>query len=90
MTDALVLGGGGIAGIAWLTGLLTGPADAGHDVTDAGTIFGTSAGATVAAQGGSGVGPAELYARRTEPGRQPARSRRTWTRRRSARTSLPY
>jgi NTE family protein len=33
MTEALVLGGGGVAGIAWITGLLTGLADAGQDVT---------------------------------------------------------
>ena len=30
MTEALVLGGGGVAGIAWITGLLTGLADAGR------------------------------------------------------------
>src|SRR5258706_8988388 len=30
--SALVLGGGGVAGIAWITGLLTGLADAGDDV----------------------------------------------------------
>lgn len=28
MAQALVLGGGGVAGIAWITGLLTGMADA--------------------------------------------------------------
>lgn len=27
MTEALVLGGGGVAGIAWITGLLTGLAE---------------------------------------------------------------
>ena len=30
---ALVLGGGGVAGIAWTTGLLTGLAGAGADLT---------------------------------------------------------
>jgi NTE family protein len=65
-----VLGGGGIAGIAWMTGLLAGMADAGKDVTDAGLIVGTSAGATVAAQLGSGVTLDELYARQVEPGLQ--------------------
>jgi NTE family protein len=33
--QALVLGGGGVAGIAWMTGLLAGLADAGQDVTGA-------------------------------------------------------
>ena len=41
-----MLGGGGVAGIAWMTGLLTGLADAGDDVTGADLIIGTSAGAT--------------------------------------------
>ena len=72
MTDALVLGGGGVAGIAWITGLLTGLADAGRDVTDAELIVGTSAGSTVAAQLGSGLSLAELYARQTEPQLQAA------------------
>jgi NTE family protein len=48
--QALVLGGGGLAGIAWITGLLAGLAVAGQDVTGVDVIIGTSAGATVAAQ----------------------------------------
>ena len=32
---ALVLGGGGVAGIAWQTGVLLGLAEAGADVSDA-------------------------------------------------------
>src|ERR1700712_3568979 len=47
---ALVLGGGGSAGNAWLIGVVAGLFDAGLDVTDADAIFGTSAGATAAAQ----------------------------------------
>nr|WP_199241073.1 patatin-like phospholipase family protein [Naasia lichenicola] len=47
---ALVLGGGGSAGNAWLIGVLAGLSDAGLDVTDADLIIGTSAGATAAAQ----------------------------------------
>ena len=39
----LVLGGGGVAGIAWMTGLLAGLADAGQDLTGADSIIGTSA-----------------------------------------------
>ncbi|OIK25141.1 patatin-like phospholipase family protein [Streptomyces malaysiense] len=70
MTEALVLGGGGVGGIAWMTGLLAGLADAGQDVTGAGLLVGTSAGATVAAQLGSGLGVEELYARQVEPSLQ--------------------
>ncbi|MCI2415792.1 patatin-like phospholipase family protein [Saccharopolyspora sp. K220] len=67
MTGTLVLGGGGIAGIAWTTGLLAGMADAGLDVTGFDEIIGTSAGATVAAQLGSGLDLHALFARQTEP-----------------------
>ena len=70
--NALVLGGGGIAGIAWITGLLTGLAEAGDDVTGADLIIGTSAGANVAAQLGSGLPLAELFARQADPSRQSA------------------
>jgi NTE family protein len=72
MAQALVLGGGGVAGISWLTGLLAGLADAGQDVTNADVIVGTSAGSTVAAQLGSGLSLAELYARQVEPELQAA------------------
>lgn len=47
---ALVLGGGGSAGNAWLIGVVAGLFDAGLDVTDADLIIGTSAGSTAAAQ----------------------------------------
>jgi NTE family protein len=74
MTDrhALVLGGGGVAGIAWMTGLLAGLADAGDDLSGADVLIGTSAGATVAAQVASGLALDELFARQAEPGRQSA------------------
>jgi NTE family protein len=72
MSDALVLGGGGVAGIAWITGLLAGLADAGQDVSGAEVIVGTSAGATVAAQLGSGLGLPELYARQIDADLQAA------------------
>ncbi|QRP46323.1 patatin-like phospholipase family protein [Amycolatopsis sp. FDAARGOS 1241] len=70
MTEALVLGGGGVAGIAWITGLLAGLADAGRDVSGADLIVGTSAGSAVAAQIGSGLSLGELYVRQTDPARQ--------------------
>src|SRR3984885_7042277 len=45
---ALVLGGGGAAGNAWLIGVIAGLFDAGLDVTGADLIIGTSAGSTAA------------------------------------------
>ena len=69
---ALVLGGGGVAGIAWMTGLLAGLAEAGDDISGADVIIGTSAGAAVAAQLGSGLALDELYARQAEQDRQAA------------------
>jgi NTE family protein len=67
---ALVLGGGGLAGIAWMTGLLHGLAEAGQDVTGAELVIGTSAGSTVGAQLASGLPLSELYARQTDPALQ--------------------
>ncbi|MFV2177835.1 patatin-like phospholipase family protein [Actinomadura sp. LOL_016] len=64
---ALVLGGGGVAGIAWLTGVLTGLAEEGTDVTGAGLVVGTSAGSAVAAQVGSGEPLKELFERQADP-----------------------
>jgi NTE family protein len=46
---ALVLGGGGIAGVGWLTGLIAGLAGAGVDLTTADLIVGTAAGAVAGA-----------------------------------------
>jgi NTE family protein len=67
VSRALVLGGGGIAGIAWHTGVLHGMAAVGTDVTDADFIVGTSAGATVTAQIGSGLPLASWYRQQAEP-----------------------
>ena len=50
MSTALVLGGGGVAGIAWELGVLDALAGAGVDLTTADRIVGTSAGAAVGAQ----------------------------------------
>ena len=47
---ALVLGGGGSTGNAWLIGVIAGLLDAGLDVTEADLTVGTSAGSTAAAQ----------------------------------------
>jgi NTE family protein len=58
---ALVLGGGGSTGNAWLIGVIAGLFDAGLDVTEADLIIGTSAGSTTAAQITSAA-PTELLA----------------------------
>jgi len=65
--SALVLGGGGITGIAWELGILHGLAESGVDLTDADTVVGTSAGSVVGAQLGSGLSLADLYASQLEP-----------------------
>src|SRR6185295_1707508 len=58
---ALVLGGGGSTGNAWLIGVIAGLLDAGLDVTAADLTIGTSAGSTAAAQI-AGATPTELLA----------------------------
>jgi NTE family protein len=58
---ALVLGGGGSTGNAWLIGVMAGLYDAGLDVTTAELTIGTSAGSTAAAQI-AGATPTELLA----------------------------
>lgn len=59
---ALVLGGGGVTGIAWEVGLLHGLATAGIDLGGADLFVGTSAGSVVAAQLTSGVPLEQLFA----------------------------
>lgn len=66
-TRGLVLGGGGITGIAWETGLLWGLAEAGLDLTDAERVVGTSAGSIVGSQITSDEGLEELYRRQLLP-----------------------
>jgi NTE family protein len=67
MKNALVLAGGGVAGIAWELGVLRGLQDADPGLADrvlaADLVVGTSAGSAVAAQITSGVPLAELYDR---------------------------
>ncbi len=58
---ALVLGGGGSAGNAWVIGVVAGLLDAGVDVTQADLVIGTSAGSTAAAQLTS-ASPTQLFA----------------------------
>ncbi|MGK5111767.1 MULTISPECIES: patatin-like phospholipase family protein [unclassified Geodermatophilus] len=75
---ALVLGGGGITGIAWEIGLLAGLAEAGVDLTGADLVVGTSAGSVVGAQVTCGADLETLFARQLEPptGEQAARMTR--------------
>lgn len=64
---ALILAGGGIAGIAWETGILRGIADEAPETARAligsDVLVGTSAGSTVAAQISSAMSLEELYQR---------------------------
>jgi NTE family protein len=70
---ALVLGGGGITGIAWETGVIAGLAELGIDLAAADVIIGTSAGSVVGADITSGreleaLYQAELAPPASEPG----------------------
>ena len=71
MKRALVLAGGGAAGIAWELGVLRGLQDARPElagrVLAADLVIGTSAGSAVAAQITSGVPLADLYDRQLSP-----------------------
>jgi NTE family protein len=64
---ALVLGGGGITGIAWELGILKGLADRGIDLATADRVIGTSAGSVVGAQITSGHSLDQLYAEQLRP-----------------------
>lgn len=63
---ALILGGGGSTGNAWLIGVVAGLHEAGLDVSDADLIVGTSAGSTAAVQITS-ADPADLLAATLAP-----------------------
>ena len=66
-----MLAGGGLAGIAWETGVLAGIADeapaTAEALVHADVLVGTSAGSAVAAQLSSGLGLGELFDRQTAP-----------------------
>jgi NTE family protein len=64
---ALVLGGGGVTGIAWETGLIAGLAGLGIDLAAADVIIGTSAGSVVGADIASGQDLEALYQAQLAP-----------------------
>src|SRR5690349_15410070 len=65
---ALVLGGGGVTGVAWEIGLLLGLAEAGIELAMADLFVGTSAGSVVAAQLTSGQTLDQLYSAQVAAG----------------------
>ncbi|WP_234586227.1 patatin-like phospholipase family protein [Micromonospora sp. MH99] len=67
MRRALVLGGGGVTGVAWELGVLAGLAERGVAVTEADLVVGTSAGSVVGAQVRSGVPLRRLYEKQLAP-----------------------
>ncbi len=70
MARALVLAGGGVAGIAWELGVLVGLAEADPTLATwlaADVVVGTSAGSSVGAQVMSGTPLAQLYAAQLDP-----------------------
>jgi NTE family protein len=65
-TRALVLGGGGVTGIAWEIGVLSGLLSAGVDLRNADVVIGTSAGSSVGAAYASGYDIQQLFAEQLE------------------------
>lgn len=75
MSLALVLGGGGVTGVAWEAGMLRGLLEAGVDLTRADLVIGTSAGSVVGAVVATDQDIAAFHRRQLEPF-DPARERR--------------
>jgi NTE family protein len=66
----VVLGGGGVWGIAWMAGVIKGLAERGVDLGQAEAFIGTSAGAVVCAQLTAGMSIDEIYQRQADPTKQ--------------------
>jgi NTE family protein len=64
---ALVLGGGGVTGIAWEIGVVAGLAARGVQLSAADLVVGTSAGSVVGALLACGADPAQLYQEQLTP-----------------------
>lgn len=75
MGRALVLGGGGVTGVAWELGLLAGLAGHGLRLDEAELVVGTSAGSVVGAQVRSGTPLTQLYEAQLRPPREEASAR---------------
>lgn len=67
MSRALVLGGGGVTGVAWELGVLRGLEASGVPVGDADLVVGTSAGSIVGAQLRGGANLDRVFQRQLEP-----------------------
>ncbi|MEU8393211.1 patatin-like phospholipase family protein [Micromonospora sp. NPDC048842] len=67
MQRALVLGGGGVTGVAWEWGMLAGLVERGVPVTEADLVVGTSAGSVVGAQVCSGLPVERFYSKQLAP-----------------------
>ena len=65
-SKALVLGGGGVTGVAWMTGLFLGFEEEGVNLGGVGLYLGTSAGSVVAAQLATGIPLADLFRRQVD------------------------
>jgi len=66
----LVLGGGGLWGVAWMTGLIMGLEESGVDVRRPRAVIGTSAGSVTGAHLTSGLTTQELFDRQVLPHKQ--------------------
>ncbi|HEY2551244.1 MAG TPA: patatin-like phospholipase family protein [Streptosporangiaceae bacterium] len=64
---ALVLGSGGVTGVAWEVGMIAGLAEHGIDLTEADLVVGTSAGSVVGVDVRSGVSISDIYAQQLAP-----------------------
>jgi predicted acylesterase/phospholipase RssA len=64
--SVVVLGGGGVWGVAWMTGTIMGLAEYGIDLTQARAFIGTSAGSIVGSQVAHGYSPTQLFTRQTD------------------------
>jgi NTE family protein len=69
-TRALVLGGGGVAGVAWELGILLGLHEKGVEVRNADLLVGTSAGSVVGAQVAGETDLESLFAAQLVPAEQ--------------------
>jgi NTE family protein len=68
----LVCGGGGVWGVAWMTGVVMGLADKGLNIRTAGTMIGSSAGSVISTQLTSEWSTEALFERQIDPAKQPA------------------